>query len=1034
MIEIFAKHRVAANLLMIMMVMAGLWAVRMMPSMLDPPANFPSVFVEISWIGAAAEDIETLVTTPIEQQLRTVNGLKELTSRTVNGYTFIRIDFNYDADMTLALDEVKQRVTNIRNLPVEIEPPMIRRPFDQEPVSVLLVTGEGALSELTALVRSFEEQLMSRGIEGVYYDGLAREEIALLVGGKSLQALGLTLDEVAQQVSRVSQNVPAGSVGRGQGSRQLRSLDQRRTPLAFEQLQIESNGQLIRLMNFAGVVRRPQHGQPILTSGGKAAIEMVLWRNTAADAYVADKIVKDWLDEVRPGLPEGVEVREIANVWRLIDAQLDMILKNGLSGLVLVILVLYLFLSGRTGYWVTVGIPVSFLLGLAIFYTVFGYGISVIALIGFIMALGIVVDDAIVVGEDIVTHFENGATPQTAAIAGARQMWAPVFTSSLTTMAAFLPLLILGGVLGQLILALPTVLLCVIAASLVECFWVLPNHLRTSLENSAGKPKPDWRVQFDRRFFQFRDHQFLPLVRRALNSPVNTLLMAMSGIVVALSLVMSQHVGLNLVLGFAIESLEANVEFSSSATDQQKLDFVAHLESTLAASEEEVAGTNILGWTAKYNRASFDSDRLSGEQYASIAAQYAFEEDRTIAPAEMVQNWREKIERPAYVEKLTVAVDGGANGGEPDLTLILRGKDAASLKAGADALSNVLRSYPGVSNVTDNLPYGKEQIIFTITPRGKALGLTTEIIGAQLRGAYSGARVQIFNEQDSELEVRVMLPDAERDSLGSLRKFPIRTAGGEFLPLANVADLTTRRGIDVIRHFGTELSVTVSADVDQDVNNTVAVLNDVENNKIQAILDQHDLTFGLGGHTQQDQILLDTMALGGLLTLVLIYLILAWVFSSFVWPLAIMLAIPFGLTGAIVGHWLTGWDIGAMSLLAFFSLSGIVINDSIVLVSFLRRDVDAGIPVKEALLQAVRARFRAVILTSLTTVAGLAPLMFETSSLAMYVAPIAVTVCFGLSLGTALVLIVIPALILLLEDAKGKLLVLRRNLVLRVAQ
>jgi multidrug efflux pump subunit AcrB len=197
MIEIFAKHRVAANLLMIMMVMAGLWAVRMMPSMLDPPANFPSVFVEISWIGAAAEDIETLVTTPIEQQLRTVNGLKELTSRTVNGYTFIRIDFNYDADMTLALDEVKQRVTNIRNLPVEIEPPIIRRPFDQEPVSVLLVTGEGALSELAALVRSLEEQLMSRGIEGIYYDGLAREEIALLVGGKSLQALGLTLDEIA---------------------------------------------------------------------------------------------------------------------------------------------------------------------------------------------------------------------------------------------------------------------------------------------------------------------------------------------------------------------------------------------------------------------------------------------------------------------------------------------------------------------------------------------------------------------------------------------------------------------------------------------------------------------------------------------------------------------------------------------------------------------------------------------------------------------------------------------------------------------
>lgn len=1020
MIRKFAEHRVAANLVMIMMIMAGLWAVRTMPSMLDPPAHFPNVFVEVTWVGAAAEDIETLVTTPIEQQLRTLNDLKELTSRTINGYTFIQATFKFDADITLALDQVKQRVASIRNLPPAIEPPVVRRPIDTEPISALLVTGEGELSELIPMVRTFEKQLLARGIEGIYYDGLPTEEIAVLVGGKNLQALGLTLDEIAAEVARVSQDVPAGAIGRGQGSRQLRSLDQRRDPLGFEQLHIESNGQLISLGDFAEVVRRPQRGQPILTSEGNPAIEMNLWRNTGADAHLAEKIVRQWLADVQPTLPAGVEVKEIVNVWRLIGAQLEMIGKNGLSGLVLVVLVLFLFLNGRAGFWVTAGIPVSFCLALALFYVGFGYGISIVALIGFIMALGIIVDDAIVVGEDIVSHFENGMTPLDASIAGAERMWVPVMTSSMTTMAAFIPLLIIGGEMGDVILALPTVLLCVIVASLIECFWVLPGHLRASLEKTQARDDaaPTWRTRFDKGFYKFRDDKFMPLVEHALARPGMTLIAAVSAMLVAVSLIASQHVGFNLITGFDTESIDANIEFTSSATDAQKIAFVRHLETTLQAAHKTHDEKNIVGWVAKYNRAEFDADRLDGEQYAAIGAQYAFEEDRTTAPKDFAKTWRDQVIRPSYVEKLTIGVDGGANNGQPDLTLILRGTDIDMLKQGAEDLTTLLASYPGVSNVTDNLPYGREQIIFEMTPRGRSLGLSAAAIGAQLRAAYSGSRVQIFNEQEAELEVRVMLPDAERDNLAALQKFPIRTSGGDFVPLGSVAVLYSRRGIDVIRHSDTQLAVAISADVDADVNNAISIVNDVGKNQLPAILDRYGLTYGLGGQSEQDQVIMQTMALGGILTLILIYLILAWVFSSYLWPLAIMMAIPFGFTGAIFGHWVTGWDVGAMSLLAFFSLTGIVVNDSIVLISFLRRHVDAGTALKAALLQATRSRFRAVILTSLTTVAGLLPLIFETSTLAMYVAPIAVTISFGLSFATLLVLIVIPALILLLEQTK----------------
>lgn len=1020
-IQKFAQHKVAANMVMILMILSGVWAARSMPTMLDPPANFPIVSVQVTWVGAAAEDIEALVTTPIEQQLRTVKDLHKLSSRTVNGYTYIQALFNYDADMTLALDAVKQRVANIRNFPRDIEPPQIARLIDTEPVSALLVTSSGTLAELIPLVRSFEKDLLRRGIEGIQYDGLPTEEIAILVSGSRLQELGFTLEDIAQQVGRVSQDVPAGAVGRGQGSHQLRSLDQRRDPLAFEQLQLESQGQLLRLKDFASVVRRPQEGQPRVTSEGRVAIEMMLWRDTSTDAYASDKLVQGWLEEVRDTLPAGVEIKEINNVWALLAAQLKMIAQNGMSGMLLVIAVLFLFLNARAGFWVTVGIPVSFMLGLAMFYALFGYGISIVALIGFIMALGIVVDDAIVVGEDIVSHHEQGMSADEASVAGARRMFLPVMTSSLTTMAAFIPLLIMGGIMGDMVLALPTVLLCVIIASLIECFLVLPGHLRHSLANVNVQQKPAWRARFEAGFAHLRDNRFMPLVDKALRHPATTLCAAIGGVLIAISLVASQHVGFNLVTGFDFESAYANVEYAGSATDEQKLAFVEHLEKTLVDAHKQTGEQNVLGWTARYNRAWFNNDRLQGEQYASVNVQYAFEEQRNTSPADFVDLWTSLVNKPPYVEQLTIAVDGGANNGQPDITLILRGNDTEKLKQGAEDLSTILSSYPGISNVTDNLPYGKDQIIFEMTPSGRALGLTAERIGSQLRAAYSGERVQIFNELDNELEVRVMLPDHERESLGSLQKFPVRTADGTYVPLANVAVLYSRRGIDVIRHSDAQQAVAVSADVNEAVNNAMSIVSDIEDNRLQALLDRHGLTFGLGGQTEQDKIMLETMALGAVLTLGLIYLILVWVFSSYLWPLAIMAAIPFGLTGAVLGHWVTGWDIGAMSLLAFFSLTGIVVNDSIVLISFLRRHIDDGITLVEALRMAVQSRFRAVILTSLTTIAGLLPLMFESSTLSMYFAPIAITICFGLSLATLLVLIVVPALILLLEQASSRL-------------
>ncbi len=1020
MIELFARHRVAANLAMLIMILGGAWTLKNVPTQLDPPVELPYVIVEVEWRGASAEDIEQLITTPVEQQIRTVNDLRELRSRTINGFVQVVAEFNMNADMVLALDAVKQRVANIRNLPPDIEPPVVHRLIRTEPIASILVTGPGSVEDLIPLVRTMERDLMTRGIAEVEYDGLPQEEIAILTPAARLHELGLTLDDLAAEIARVSQDVPAGTVGRGQGSRQLRSLDQKRDPIAFEQLHLDRGDRLVRLGDISEVVRRPRDGQPIVTREGHAAIQMTLMRESNFDAYRGEQIVAKWLADTRPTLPRGVELSTSYDIWDMLGAQLNMIGINAASGLALVVMTLFLFLNARVSWWVAIGVPVSCLLGLTLFHWVFGYGVSIIALIGFVMALGIVVDDSIVVGEESVTRFEAGATPLDAAVGGAKRMFVPVLASSLTTLAAFIPLLLFGGVMGAFILALPTVLLCIITASLVECFLVLPGHLKASFEKLREPTSTSrFRTRFDAAFARFVDLRFMPLARSALDKPGATLCAALGAVVCAISLVAAQHVGIHFVTGFDFEAIQADVEFSAAATDAEKRTFTAQLETTLGATQAQLGSVNLNGWTTKQNLAEFNRERQTGVQYLSIEAPYAFEESRTVEPAVFADAWRKKIHQPAYVEQLYVGVSGGANNGQADLTLVLRGASLDSVKAGAEELARVLEGYPGVSNVLDDLPYGKDQLIFELTPAGRSLGLTSDSLGRQLRAAYSGQRVQIFNENDSELEVRVMLPDNERDDLARLQQFPIQTQSGSLVPLGSVARLYNRRGIDVIRHNNSEMAVRVFADIDEHVNNALAIISDVEKNHVPAIVAAHHLTFGLSGKSEGDKVMLETMGLGSIMALILIYLILAWVFASYLWPIAIMTAIPFGMTGAILGHWITGIDVGAMSMLAFFALTGIVVNDAIVLISFFRDEVETGRPIKDALELAIRARFRAVLLTSLTTIAGLMSLMFATSTLSMYMTPIAVTLCFGLTFSTLLVLLVIPSLILLLEALRG---------------
>ena len=1017
-IDVFTRHKVAANLAMIMMILSGLWAVDRITTQLDPVIQWPMVFVNVEWPGASAEDVEKLIVVPIEQQLRTLSGVQEIYSRSWNGGAFIRIEYSHNQDMILANDEVKQRVAQIRNFPVSMEPLRVSRAKDYEPIGSVVVTSDGELSELVPLVREFEKELLVRGIELIDFEGLPEEELAIQVSGEKLVELNTTLDKIAAEVRSRSANAPAGTVGRGQSARQLRSLDQKRDPAEFEQLEValQPDGRLTRLGNIATIEKRAKVGEARLSKNGKPAIVLHLSRLNSTDAILTADIMHNWLNQVRPTLPAGVDLHVYQEVWILLKHQLMMIFENGLSGLVLVIITLFLFLNGRVGFWVMVGIPVSFLFATLIYFGVFGGGINILALIAFIMALGIVVDDAIVVGEDAVTLYQQGMSAEEAAAGGAKRMFLPVVTSSLTTMAAFVPLLITGGDIGEFIVTLPMVLLCVIIASLIECFLVLPGHLRQSFEKLDREKPSAFRQWFDTSFINARDRYYRPVLDYAIDHPGVTLSAAVACVVLAFSLPMSGRIGVNFVTGIDLETVEANVEFGAGASLDDKERYMAHLESTLNEVAIEVGPENVNGYVVKFNRADLNEENKFGTQYGSVEVEFAWEENRTLSPQAFVDLWGERVVRLPYVEQLQIAVEGGANNGQPDISLVLRGQDIPTLKMAAEELTDALSGYQGVSNVYDDLPYGRDQLVFDLTPTGKSLGLTTQELARQLRAAYNGARVQIFNQNDVELEVLVTLPEDEQDRLSSLKQFPVQTPQGELVALGMVATLANRRGIDVINHNNGYMSVVVNASVDPEVANTQQVLGHLTENALADIKTRYGLTSDLSGVSARNQEIVRTMTVGAGLTLIFIYLILAWSFASYTWPLAVMTAIPLGLTGAIVGHWAMGFDIGAMSLLAFFSLTGIVVNDSIVLISFFRRNLAAGMETITAIKEASVSRFRAVILTSLTTVAGLSPLMFEASTLAIYMVPIAITVCFGLAFATLLVLLVVPALVIMIEN------------------
>ncbi|MFW6342179.1 MAG: efflux RND transporter permease subunit [Halothiobacillaceae bacterium] len=1016
----FVHHRVAANLVMLIMILGGIFGVMRMNIQFFPNFALDVVTVRVVWTGASAEDIERGITIPLEQRLRSIANLHKISSTSAQGISSISLEFREGVDPVLALDDVRQQVDDFQNLPADAEKPQVSRVVRYEPIARVLIHGDIDMREMRMLVDRFERDLVARGVDRVSIEGLPEEQIAIEVPAGELERIGLSLDLIADRVADWSTDLPAGVIGEQDTGRELRAVEQARTVEDFADIPLTADRQeRILLGDVAHIQREARDGQIGLYHEGAPAVELLLERAETGDSLASARVLESWLADVEPILPPGVDLTVYDQSWQLIDERISLLVKNGFGGLVLVMILLYLFLPARVALWVAIGIPTAFMAALAVLWGV-GGSINMISLFALIMALGVIVDDAIVVGEDADAHYRAGESPQLASEGAARRMLWPVVASSLTTVAAFMPLLAVGGIIGNILGDIPLVMICVLIASLLECFVVLPAHLRNAFRPQTAGWSERLRERFDNGFTAFRQGPFRRLVRASLANRATTLASAATAMILVIGLLAGGRLGFTFFPTPEPQILYANATFVAGTPPERVSEFMRSVEQALAETEAQLGGDLVqTAMTREGGTIGAAGTGARGDQLGSMLIEMTSPDDRSVRNTEFIREWRSRIQEPPGLENFIISQREGGPPGK-DVNIRLTGEDADQLKAAAVELSSTLGEVPGVLDTEDDMPYGREQLIFSVNSYGEALGLTTRMLANQLRAAFDGRLTQIFQDGPDEIEVRVMLPRAERERMATRQRLSIRLPDGRFVPLEQVARFETRQGFEALRHAETELAVEVTAEVNRAINSAANILASLEKDTLPDLAGRYNVQYSFEGRAADQRETMEDMKFGLYLGLAMMYIVLVWVFASWTTPLIVMAIIPFGLVGALLGHWLMGLDVTILSMFGLFGLSGIVVNNAIILVSFYKLAREKGLSVNEALEEASVQRVRAVLLTSLTTIGGLLPLMFETSLQAQFLIPMAASITFGLGFATLLVLLVIPALVSVQEGLRQR--------------
>ena len=1030
----FANNRVAANLLMAVIVGAGLLALSDIREEVVPELDPEMISVMVPYLGAAPEEVEEGVCARIEEAVASLTGVKKITSTAAEGVGTVLIEVLEGIEPRELLDDVKNRVDAIETFPEETEEPIVQHQLVKRQAINVAVSGQVDEKTLKKIGERIRDDLAAlQGISQVELTTARPYEISIEVSETALRRHGLTFDRVADAVRRSSLDLPGGSVRTSGGEILLRGKGQAYLGEEFESLILLSrtDGTRILLGDVANVVDGFAETDQASRFDGEPAVLITVFRVGEQSAIDIAKAVTDYVKEAARRLPAGITLTTWRDDSRVLRSRLELLTRNARFGFVLVVISLTLFLRLGLALWVSMGIPISFL-GAIMLMPHLGVSINLISLFAFIVVLGIVVDDAIIVGENIHRHYEAGTPGLEAAIRGTREVLVPVTFGVLTSVAAFSPLLALGGMTGQMFRVLPLVVIPTLLFSLIESLCILPahlSHLRQAPLTAVGRAWSSFQSAFTRSLKWFNDNIYGRVLDWSLEWRYLTVTAGIFTLLFSVGLWFGGWIKFQFLPDVEADNVVALLTMPRGTPPDVTARALRQLEDSAERMRREVErdGQSVFMHTltsigeqpslATQVRPGSGAvgQNFSGAHLGEMNIQLVSSEERTVSSLEIGNLWRELTPPIADAVKLTFSTSL-LNSGE-DINVQLTSGRLDELERAAEELKNYLGQYAGVDEISDSLLAGKQEIKLSILPAAETLGLTLADLSRQVRQAFYGAEAQRIQRGRDEVKVMVRYPFSRRRSLADLESMRIRTPSGAEVPFAVVAELSMGRGPADIRRVDRNRAVNVTANVNENRSNSNEIIADLQHTFLPDLARSlPGLKFSFEGEQRQQQDTLSDLADGFLIALLAIFALLAVPLRSYLQPLIIMSAIPFGLVGAILGHLLLGMDLTIISMFGIVALAGVVVNDSLVLVDYVNRRRREGLSAEQALRLGGRSRFRPILLTSVTTFLGLTPLLLEKSIQAQFLMPMAVSLAFGVLFATFIALIVLPSAYMILED------------------
>jgi multidrug efflux pump subunit AcrB len=1038
----FAENHVAANLVMLVIIAVGLATLPMMKQEVFPEIELDLVSVSIVYPGASPEEVERSVTVRIEEELKGLQGIKHLRSSSGEGLASVTAELFAGEDARRRVEDIRSAVDRIDTFPDETEEPQVKQLEVRHRVLTVAISGQADEWTLKRLGQQARDEIASLpGVSDVSLSSTRPYEISIEVSEAALRQYGLTFDDVVGAVRQSSMDMPGGSVKTDAGEILLRAVGQVYRGRDFEQIPLVSRSDGTRLVvgDVATVVDGFEEGDARVRFDGEPAVSVQVYRVGEQRTLAASQQVQDWLTKARERMPAGITLTVWNDESDILRSRINTMLRNARGGFVLVVLILALFLRLRLALWVSLGIPISFLGAIALMPAL-GMSINFISLLAFIIVLGVVVDDAIVVGESTHVEQQRSGRKLPGAIAGAQRVLVPVVFGVFTSVVAFAPLLFLPGPMGRVTRVVPIVVICCLLFSLFESMFILPAHLghgRKALDAPPGNAVSAlWRRLQDRiatGLASLIHDLYRPTLDRALEWRGLTLAIGVSLLVVTGGLVAGGYIQFAFYSDIEGDTVVADLTMAQGTPAAATIAAADRMERAAVELRDEIDATRsatapsifshvvarIGSQPRKNQRGPFGASRSSiNENLAELEIAVAAPEDREIGMAELANRWREKVGEIPGAEELTYSSELMSQGAA--LELELRGPSLDSLQAAAGSVKLLFASYPGVFDIRDSFRRGKQELELSITPSAEALGLTLADLGRQVRQGFYGAEAQSIQRGRDEVKVMVRYPAAERHSLHDVMRMRIRGPDGSEVPFASVAEARLRTGFATIERVDRQRVVTVTADVDRNVSNANEIVRDLLGGSLQSALADHPgISWSFEGEQAEQREFLRAQAIGFAAALFVIYALLAIPLSSYLQPFVIMSAIPFGIVGAVWGHVILGFTLTMYSVLGLIALSGVVVNASLVLVDYVNRELAEGAPIREAIKNAATARFRPILLTSLTTFFGLTPLMLETSIQARFMIPMAISLAFGVLFSSFITLLLVPVAYLVLDDLAG---------------